>query len=282
MNALRTRITLAVLFVMLLAMVDILVDAIFDRGHVFKAVAGTRELISGKLMGSVKPYTPQNAILSNEVNDPGLLEEILVCEPPNPVFHIRFLQLKGRIWRAELLSDSGGAPGDYPIRIYQRSVGPDPDMPPAQVRIFADAQALRASQASVFRRYLGVAPWAVAAALLPVVALLFYRTLKAADGSVSALQAQGFGPIYKMAYRKTGWEILYGLGSAHGVHPGDRLELLDARRRPVGHRIVATRVGPESAEALVDPSVPLRPGWLVARRQPDPTASPPSVHPEAS
>ena len=232
----------------------------------FKAVAGTRELISGKLMGSVKPYTPKNAILGNQVDDPALLEEILVCEPPNPVFHIRFLELKGRIWRAELLSDSGGAPGDYPIRIYQRSVGPDPDMPLVHVRIFSDAQALRASQASIFRRYLGMAPWAVAVALLPVVALLFYRTLKAGQGSVSALQAQGVGPIYKMAYRKTGWEIIYGLGSAHGVCPGDRLDLLDARKRPVGHQIVATRVGTESAEALVAPTVPLRPGWLVARR----------------
>jgi hypothetical protein len=277
MESLRIRFTLALTIVLALAMADILIDAVFDRGQVFKVVAGARELISGKLMGSIKPYAPKNAILGNQVDDPALLEEILICEPTHPAFHIHFLELKGRIWRAELLSDSGAAPGSYPIYVYQRSVGRDPDMPALQVKVFSDAGALRASQASFFRRYLGIAPWAVAGVLAPLVAFLFYCALRASDGSVTALQAQGIGPIYKMAYRKTGWEILFGLGSDHGLRNGDALELLDAHRQPINHRIVAFHVGPQSGEASVDASVKLGPGYLVYRPQsagPDSTPSP--------
>ncbi len=268
MESLRTRLTLPVLIILLLAMGDILIDAVFDRGHVFKVVAGSKALISGKLMGSIKPYTNKNAIFGNQVNDPALLDEILVTDPPHQAFRIRFLELKGRVWRAELLTDSGGAPGDYPVRIFQRSLGPDPDMPVLRVQIFPDPESLRASQKSLFRRYLGIPPWIVAGLLAPLVALILYLTYRASDGSISALQARGIGPIYKMAYRKTGWEILYGLGTAHGLRIGDRLELIDARQRPTGYHIVVEQVGGESGEAILDPSVPMRPGWLVARCEP--------------
>jgi hypothetical protein len=68
-----------------------------------------------------------------------------------------------------------------------------------------------------------------------------------------------------MAYRKTGWEILFGLGSDHGLRNGDVLQLLDARQRHVGCDIVAFHVGPQSGEAVVDPAVKLGPGFMVHR-----------------
>ena len=136
-----------------------------------RSVAGSKALISGKLMGSIKPYTNKNAIFGNQVNDPALLDEILVTDPPHQAFRIRFLELKGRVCGgAELLTDSGGAPGDYPVRIFQRSLGPDPDMPVLRVQIFPDPESLRASQKSLFRRYLGIPPWIVAGLLAPLVA----------------------------------------------------------------------------------------------------------------
>jgi hypothetical protein len=265
MRSFRTHLTLAVFVIMALAMMDIFIDVISQRGHVCKTVVGTNTLISGKLMGSIKPYAPQSGILGNRIDDPALINEILVYEPAYSAFRLHFLEFKGRIWRAELLTDSGAAPGDYPVRIHQNGVQTDPDMPELHVRIFPDVEALRASQASLFRRHLGIAPWAAAIGLLPIVLLLLYRTYRLADGTVSALQARGLGPIYKMAYRKTGWEILFGLGSDHGLRNGDVLELLDGRHRPVGHEIVAFHVGPESGEATVDPKVKLAPGFLVYR-----------------
>jgi hypothetical protein len=66
-----------------------------------------------------------------------------------------------------------------------------------------------------------------------------------------------------MAYRKTGWEILFGLGSDHGVRNGDVLQILDARHRPLGIAVTAFHVGTQSGEAVVDPKVKLRPGFLV-------------------
>ncbi|HDI59296.1 MAG TPA: hypothetical protein ENF48_02885 [Desulfobacteraceae bacterium] len=269
----RSYLTMAVFGLLALAMADILIDAVGNRANIFKAVAGTVVPISGKLMGSIKPYAQQNAMFDNRIVDPALIDEILVCEPEYPAFRIHFLELKGRLWRAELQADSGAAAGEYPVFIRQRSLPPDPEAPPLQVRIFANEEALHASQTSLFRRYLGLAPWVVAMVLLPAALLLACRAYRGAEGSISALQARGLGPIYKMAYRKTGWEILFGLGSDHGLRNGDVLQLLDARHRPVGCEIVAFHVGPQSGEAVVDPTVKLRPGFVVYR--PLPEAGPP-------
>jgi hypothetical protein len=276
MQSWRLQLTIAIFVVFAIAMVDILVDGILDRGQVFRVVAGSSEQISGKLMGDMRPYSPPNAVLSNRVYDPDRLERILAYAPRDPAFTLKFVELKGRIWRAELAADTAAAAGDYQMRVFPRADPPAADVPYLKVRIFADAEALRASHASLFRRHLGVAPWAVAASLLPVVAWLLYLTFKAAEGSISALQARGLGPIYKMAYRKTGWEILFGLGSDHGLKNGDVLEILDARQHPVGHEIVAFHVRPQSGEATVDPKVKLRPGFLVYRRPPagDATSDP--------
>jgi hypothetical protein len=274
MGAWRTRTTLAALIVLALAMGDILIDAVFEgRGHVFKVAAGHTERISGKLMGNLKPHPGQGSLLGSRIEDPALLDSILAGEPTYPSFQLRFLELSGRLWRAELTADGGSPPGDYPVRVYQRGVGPDPDIPPLTVRVFADAAALRASQASFFRRLLGVAPGTAAGVLLPVVLFLFYGIWRAADGDLEGLQAQGYGPIYKMAHRKTVWEISYGLGTAHGLRRGDRLDLVDGRRRPTGYAFEAGSVGAESGEALLDAAVPLKPGWMVARRQPDAAAA---------
>lgn len=261
----RSSLTMAVFCLLALAMADILIDAVGNRANIFKAVAGTVVPISGKLMGSIQPYAPQNALFDNRILDPARLDEILVCEPAYPAFHIHFIELKGRLWRAELQADSGAAAGEYPIFIRQRSLPPDPETPPLQVRIFTDQGALDANQTSLFRRYLGIAPWVAAVVLLPAALLLAYRTYRSAEGSISALQARGLGPIYRMAYRKTGWEILFGLGSDHGLRNGDVLEILDAGHRPVGTEIVAFRVGPQSGEAVVDPAVKLAPGFMVHR-----------------
>ncbi|MEE4607515.1 MAG: hypothetical protein V2L15_01395 [Desulfobacteraceae bacterium] len=265
MRSWRLQLTIVVFAVFALAMVDILIDGLLDRGQVFKVVAGGSELISGKLMGDMRPYTPPNAVLSNRIDDPGRLDRILSYEPRDPAFTLKFLELKGRMWRAELAADTGAAAGDYRMRVFPCADPPTPDAPYLKVRIFADPEALRTSQASFFRRHLGVAPWAVTGVLVPVVAWLIYLTFKAAEGSISALQARGLGPIYKMAYRKTGWEILFGLGSDHGLRNGDVLQLLDARQLPVGCEIVAFHVGPQSGEAVVDPAVKLGPGFMVHR-----------------
>ena len=273
----RSNLTMVVFGLLALSMADILIDAVGNHSNIFKAVAGTVVPISGKLMGSIQPYAPQNAIFDNRIVDPARLDEILVCEPAYPAFRIRFIELKGRLWRAELQADSGAAAGQYPIFIRQRSLPPDPETPALQVRLFANKEALNASQTSLFRRYLGIAPWVAAVGLLPVALLLAYRTYRCAEGSISALQARGLGPIYKMAYRKTGWEILFGLGSDHGLRNGDALELLDAHHHPVGQDVVAFHVGPQSGEAIVDPKVKLRPGFLVRRpstRRPVPADAP--------
>ncbi len=266
MRSWRLQLTIVVFAVFALAMVDLLVDGILDRGQVFKVAAGSSERISGKLMGDMRPYTPPNAVLSNRIDDPGRLDRILAYAPRDPAFTLSFTELKGRMWRADLAADTAAAAGDYRMRVFPQADPPAADVPFLKVRIFADAEALRASHASLFRRYLGIAPWAVAASLLPVVALLLYLTFKAAEGSISALQARGLGPIYKMAYRKTGWEILFGLGSDHGLKNGDVLEILDARHHPVGQEIVAFHVRPQSGEATVAPEAKLKPGFLVYRR----------------
>jgi hypothetical protein len=281
MRSWRLQLTIVVFVLFALAMVDILVDGILDRGQVFKVVAGNSEQISGKLMGDMRPYTPPNAVLSNRIDHPDRLDRILTYAPRDPAFTLKFIELKGRMWRAELAVDTAAAAGDYQMRVFPRADPPATDVPYLKVRIFADAEALRASHASFFRRHLGIAPWAGAASLLPLVAWLLYLTFKAAEGTISALQARGIGPIYRMAYRKTGWEILFGLGRDHGLRNGDTLQILDPHQRPVGREIVAFHVGRQSGEAVVDAAVKLGPGFMVCR-PPAPSEDLPSPRPPDS
>jgi len=268
MRDVKQSLTFVILLVILASMIDTFVAAILDLPDVLKVVAGEKAAINGKLPASFRPVEgpPRGVFVANRIKDPALLAKILAYTPHHNAFTIRFVELRGRLWRAELITDAGAHAGDYPVQVYQAGAQQPIQGPAYRVQLFADKDAYRRSLASYFQKWLGIDPWWVAILLVPVVVFAFAREWKRSDAEEIALQQKGIGPIYKLTQGKDGWQIVFGLGSAHGVRPGDRLQVLDDRRRPTGLELTAEAVGRQSAQARLDLGADIRPDYLIGRR----------------
>lgn len=273
MKTIRSWLTGAVFFLILLSMIDTFIAAVFEPARTFAVVAGESKTVSGKLAGTVRPVDIPHSrpLLSNRIQDPDLLRKLLVCSPRHQSFDLQFVELKGRLWRARLVTDAGAGPGDYQIRVYQAAAPTDADAPPFTVRLFADTEQMRKSRASLFRKYAGTDPWWVTFSLLPAACWLFFRAWKKSGKEDEALQARGRGPIYRLARSKDGWELLFGLGAVHGIRQGEHLSVLDSRGRPTGQQVVAEKVLAEWSRAKIGPEALIRPDDLICKIEPPPS-----------
>jgi hypothetical protein len=268
MKGVKQGFTAVVFLVMVLSMADTFVAATFDSSYVFKVVVGGQKIISGKLVGTVRPIEGETTgpFQSNRIENPVLLKKVLSYVPHHESFRIRFIELKGRLWRAELLTDVGARPGEYPVHVFQTGNPPDPKEPPYRIQLFADEAAYQRSLVSFFRKWVGVDPWWVGIALIPVALGIFFHAWKKSGKEEAELQRRGIGAIYKLAKKKDGWELMFGLGSDHGIRAGDRLYVLDRRGRPTGQEVTAEGVSKEAAEARMDSKADIRPEYLIARQ----------------
>ena len=259
---------IAVLFgLIFLSMADTFVATVFEPSRTFPVVAGHSKIISGKLAGTVRPVDipGERPFLSNRIEDPLLLQKVLIYSPHHASFSLQFIELKGRLWRARLVTDGGAGPGEYPIQVYQTASPPEPGAPPFIVRLFKDEAALRTSRASLFRRFAGIDPWWVTMALLPLVFWFFFRAWIKTGKEDAHLQAIGIGPIYRLAKGKEGWDLIFGLGISHGIRVGDRLRVLDATGRLTGQELVAEKVENDSARSRLPIDADIRPDYLIQR-----------------
>ncbi|MCF8079015.1 MAG: hypothetical protein K9K88_07025 [Desulfobacterales bacterium] len=257
----------AIFGMILLSMADTLVAVVTSPSHLFKIVAGQENTVSGKLAGMVRPIDNPNArpFLSNRIQDPILLEKVLAYAPAHKTFSLEFIELKGRLWRARIRTDGGAHPGDYPVHVFQKAVPPEKDDPPYTVRLFESEAALRQSQASLFKRFFGFDPWWATIVLIPGAFWAFHRAFKEAGRKEKALQNQGLGPIYRLAKKKDGWELIFGLGKEHGISVGDRLQVFTGRGEPTGQEITAEAVGAEAAHGRLHLDADIKAEYLVGK-----------------
>ena len=267
MTTIRRYLIFAIFGVILFSMIDTLVAAVSTPFHLFKVVAGEEKTVSGRLAGVIVPIDnpePQ-PFLSNRIEDPVLLERALAYAPAYETFSLRFVELRGRLWRARIRTDAGARPGDYPIHVYQQAKPPEADDPQFTVRLFENETALRRSHLSVFRRWFGFDPWWATIALVPAALWAFFRTWKAAGRQDADLQQKGLGPIYRLAKKKDGWELIFGLGKDHGVQTNDILQICDARGGATGQQLTAEKVGKESAHGRLDLAADIKPDYLIGK-----------------
>ncbi|MGD8366245.1 MAG: hypothetical protein PVG78_01275 [Desulfobacterales bacterium] len=271
MKTLRSLLIAVVFGLIFLSMGDTFVATVFEPSQTFSVVTGKGRIVSGKLAGTIHPVDVPGArpFLSNRIEDPVLLEKVLAYRPHHESFSLRFIELKGRLWRARLLTDGGAGSGEFPIQVYQTVSPPEPGAPPFVVRLFEDEAALRKSRVSLFRRYAGIDPWWVTMVLLPAVCWFFFRAWKKTGKEDECLQARGLGPIYRLAKQKEGWDLIFGLGAFHGIRSGDRLQVLDADGRPTGQELVAEKVQNESARSRMPVDADIRPDYLIKRQNPE-------------
>jgi len=230
----------------------------FGSDTLFRAAAGETIAIGGKL--SVSPED----LAEIRDFDPEKASTYLDTSLGTHDAEVRLLELQGRIWRGELTVGRGAAGGEFLLRVMPKGGSPDEDATIYQVRLLPDAEALRLDLPSFCERRLGIRPFWVFLSLLPLGLGCLGVSFLLSNREDGRKQAAGLGPIYRMARDKESWKIIFGLGSVHGVHDGDRLLLLDKTGKVVGD-LVAEKVGPEAAHAEVDLKIDLAPGFLVAR-----------------
>ena len=264
MNSLNKKFTLVVLILLALSIIDTMIMAVTGSKYIFKAVAGKTAFISGKLAAPVdENQVKRHALLAGNEGQRTPYDEIITYAPQYDFFRLQFLDAKGRLWRGTLESTETAPQGDYVVAIFQKALGPEEKAPKFTIRLFQNEQAYRKSFFSVSERYLGLAPFWVTLVLLPLALYCIFITMRDAGKELSDLQAKGIGPIYKLAKRKTDWEVIFGLGSRHGVNPGDCLVVLNKHLEPVGE-ILSADVGPESTTATYPLDNPIAPDHFIA------------------
>lgn len=244
-------------------MVDILITAFTHSRTAFSVMAGEEVRMSGDLAKTVdEAWFKEQAPTPSERLQ--FMNQILGYTPQNDFLRLKFKEVRGRFWRGTLYVESKAPQGDLVLNVFQHSF--PTHLSTYTIRIFRDARAYKASLPSFSERLIGVPPWAITLFLFPLGLLLLLVNFLQSGKRDRELQDAGIGPIYKLAKLKDGWEVVFGLGSQHGIREGDILILLDESRNPVGE-ILADTVKGEFTAALVPLSVTITPHYLVARRR---------------
>jgi len=257
------KLAIAACVLLLLAVADGCWLAIGDGRALFRVVAGGSAPASGDLLiptGEAGARLHARAV----ADGPAALARHLHADLDSPDLEVRFLELQGRLWRAEILAAPGTPPGEH--RMAVRLAGqPQDEVPVYAVRVFTDIQALRADLPSLFLRALSLQPFWVVLGALPVALLAGAQVYRLAGHELDRLLAAGIAPIYRLTKRGGEWEVVFGLGRANGVLPGQRLAILDRDQRPVG-QLVAEEVDTHTTTARVPLGENIGPGHFVARR----------------
>lgn len=259
------RVSVAVFIVMLLSMVDACVMTWSESKNHFKVVAGKNEDISGKLANPIDPRLLQ-ATFAREGNTipEDLLDKVITYEPAGKGFRILFKSVEGRLWRGKLITDPGAVEGVFPVRIYKVGEKPGEHTPQFLIQVFNDETGYRRSYWSIAKRFLGIEPWWITIGSIPLALLCVYLVMRQTTREDEEMQSRGIGPIYKLSKQKNGWEIVFGLGSDHGVKPGDRMIVVSREGRTLGH-FEADDVKTESSSAKLGLDVNIDPNCLISR-----------------
>lgn len=175
---------------------------------------------------------------------------------------LTFVEVAGRDWRALAVIDPNAPTGDYVLHVFRRGA-PDPDKEPVlALRVFRDQAAANALAATFCERHLGFPPFLAILGILPPLALCFMFSFRLSGRRLRDLAALGIGPIYRLTRRKQHWELLMGLGSAHGVAPGATLLILDQQKHPV-LEVEVDSVESDTSHAVLSLDSTIRPDYLV-------------------
>lgn len=255
---------MAFAFIALLAVVDGLAKGIRDPNDTFRVVAGSETFINGKLDLTLDVDGIKSHSEVSRADDLKLLNDYLRYIASSPEIQIEFLELQGSLWRGVVRAPRFTPEGEITFQAYAKGQPPGEKTPHSTLRVFDSEERLRADLPSLVMRYLGVEPWWMLVGSLPLAALFGFLVFRAQSDEEDELIARGVGPIYKLAKRKEGWEVLFGLGERQGVRVGDELCVLAPDGRTVG-ALKATKVGPTSSHATLDLAMEIGPDYLVAR-----------------
>lgn len=173
------------------------------------------------------------------------------------------------MWRGTVLADNGAEPGEYSLRASFRGA-PASTAQHYTIRLYADAQALRAASTFFLLRLTGVNPFVLAGACVILAILLGVGVYRLGSSHIHNVLALGCGEVIR-ASAVDGvcriWCLLYG---ARAPAEGTLCPVLDAEGISLG-RARAERVDKGTLELLLpcaETAGIVRPGFLVLLRSP--------------
>ncbi len=134
--------------------------------------------------------------------------------------------LGGQLWRAEVSAPATLAPGDYPVSLSARNETSPKFTQHFTMRVFPDQRALDQASLSLSTRTLGVSPFALATALLPLGVAFGVASTLLSRRLAAALHAEGLGQVVRVQKTDDGLLASFTLGSRDGLAQGDAVEFL--------------------------------------------------------
>ena len=173
--------------------------------------------------------------------------------------------LGGKMWRGTLRVGPQAPPGTYTLTVKGKEAPVGATALAYQVQVYPDAAAYAGSTPSLFRRFLGLSPWLLAAMCAPFIlasfgaAYLSYRRLEL------KMARSGRAEVYLVRPNEGGLEVAFGLGSNHGIQVGTQLTLLTPEGQVVG-MVEVHLVRETDALGLVRSGERVKAGYIVSRQ----------------
>ena len=144
--------------------------------------------------------------------------------------------LGGDMWRGRLIVSPNISPGEYSLAVLPKRAASSRKAPAFRIQVFPDALSLQKSSTSLVRRWFGFSAFVVAAGCLPGILLAFGAVYLLSGRREALLAASGQAEVYQVTGGDGGYEIRFGLGTAHGMSPGARVAIYDASGPAGGDR----------------------------------------------
>jgi hypothetical protein len=172
--------------------------------------------------------------------------------------------LGGDMWRGRLIVGPDISSGEYNLSVLPKRSASPRKAPAFRIKVFPDALNLQKSSTSLVRRQFGVSAFQVAAGCLPGILLAFGAVYWFSGKSEALLAATGQAEVYQVTRGDAGYEIRFGLGTAHGISPGARVAIYDEAGQQVGTGTVEA-CNQKVSVAQTTSDQPIKAGYLVSR-----------------
>lgn len=157
--------------------------------------------------------------------------------------------LGGRNWKGVLSAAPGIETQETTFSVAHGQAKPLPGHT-FKVKVFGTPTEMRQAAPSLVFRYLGVQPGLLAGVLAGIFALTLGVSYFVSDRISAELARNGRAEIYRVQDDPQGARISFGLGSSHGLAPGDEALIVSAAGEPLGTaRVVELK--PCDAQAIM-------------------------------
>lgn len=166
-------------------------------------------------------------------------------------------------WRGTLTVSPDLPPGRYALAVFAAQ-NPGQGGAVFGVVVHPDQESLRRSSLSLLQSHLDLSPWKLSLGCVPLILAAFALVFFMSQRLEGLLAGQGLAEIYRVVRKEGFLEVAFGLGTDHGVGPGQRLKLLGPDRRQVGE-VEVRESSPRDSWGVIGADQEVTPGFLVSR-----------------